>query len=154
MLRSGPMQYDDIEKKDERASEREGQRGKALLPARIELATFRLCLTLYQLSQRSFNTIHRPALQDQIYILWTIHTCLHNMRAPDRLTRYLEYLFRQRGSRHGLFVKKDVIPPDRRRRPSRASRFFTGRLVRSIRFLSFPPTTTVLKDVHSIWLWI
>ena len=111
-------------------------------------------LTLYQLSQRSFNTIHRPALQHQIYLLWTIHTCLHNMRAPDRLTRYLEYLFRQRGSRHGLFVKKDVIPPDRRRRPSRASRFFTGRLVRSIRFLSFPPTTTVLKDVHSIWLWI
>ena len=82
-------------------------------------------LTLYQLSQRSFNTIRRIFLQHQIHPPWLIHTCLDSMRAPERPFRCFGYLFRQRGSRHGLFLEKDVIPPDRRRCPSGATRSFT-----------------------------
>ena len=90
---------------------------------------------------------------------WIIHTCSDTMRASDRPFTCLGYLFRQRGSRHGLFLEKDVIPPDRRRRPAGATRFDTGRLVCSIRFLSFPSKTCaerrsfhlviVLKDAVS-----
>ena len=138
-------------------SEREPQRVAPCQDQTGDLQIMRM--TLYQLTQRSFNTIRRPALPHQIHLPWIIHTCSDTMRASDRPFTCLGYLFRQRGSRHGLFLEKDVIPPDRRRRPAGATRFDTGRLVCLIRFLSFPSKTCderrsfhlviVLKDAVS-----